>query len=343
MNKETLFPPQSLEENNLTWVYMMILAEKGTSALDMLVADSQEGVPAFFRYLGSIEDDTQVISIDWKSKTQDTKVLQDLMTFLQQRSSVELSTADLNYIHHILAESPLFMAMGATSIVVTKEQASQQGEGITPLEHITRVADWYLSVPLHSEDVRVAQLLPWLHDIGKMAGVHFLQEGAINDPEVRATLKEKYGKNGKHTHPSHSEMGAVITKELLAESDSLGLSDAQEALLLNMIFHHHDFIYYGEEAHGPLESWVATEIAEKLVPTLPENSPELIVRFFALLAQFRYADIGATQQHHRHWAGNHVWFSQLPDVLQKILPETEEVAQQIDTFRAVVAAMPSEI
>lgn len=321
---------------------MQILADKGMAALDMLVADSPQG-EAFFRYIGSIIDGEQAIDIEWSSLKADAATLKKLLVLLASYQKEALAPQEVQQVLSLIAESSLFAAMGSSSIMVTKEQAFQQGEGITPLEHITRVAHGYPEVPLYAEDVRLAQLLPWLHDIGKMAGVHFLPEGAINDTSVRAVLKEKYGNNGKHTHPSHSAIGTVITKKLLDSMKVSPLTSDQENLLLNMIFHHHNFLYYGEEVHGPLESWVKGEIEEKLLSTLPADQPELVVRFFALLAQFRYADIAATQQHHRHWPGNYEWFSELPAVLRRILPENGSVEQQIGILEEVIAALPAEI
>lgn len=335
--------PHSLTQEDLTWILFSILADKGPAALSMLVADGIDGKPAFFRFIGSVEATHQVISLEWESMLKDAEVILELRNFFKDKDTVVLTKTHHDHIRAMIEKSPLFLALGSSSIVVTKEQALQDGQKISPLNHISRVAQGYVHVPLNENDRIVAQLLPWLHDVGKMAGVNFLHEGAVEDPAIREFLKYKYHKNGKHTHPSHAEMGTLIIKKILQHTDSLSLKPEQEILLLSIIFHHHNFIYSGEAVHGPLETWLESEISDMLIPTMPYYSPELVVRFFSLLAQFRYADILATQQHHVHWAGNYEWFLKLPTVLNHLLPSSKEVSKQIGILEAVVSSLPSEI
>lgn len=145
-------------------------------------------------------------------------------------------------------------------------------------------------------------------------------------------------------------MGVVIVKTLLdnlkvnlqGNSDVL-LGFDQEALLLNLIFHHHNFIYAGPEKSGNFEKWLNNEIDEKLIPTMPENRPDLIVRFFCLLFHLRHADISATKEHHKHWPVNYQWFGCVPDFLSKKFDTSEEFDGQIEILRRVIGELPGKI
>lgn len=340
------YPSRPLTETDLTWIIMRILVEKQKAALDMLIAEKQ-GQPAFFKFNCDLENGEQTINLDWESLEQDSETLAYLLKYLRTKSSTKLSDSEIGNITKILSQSPLFQALGSTSIIVSKEQLSQPGNKVTPFDHISRVANNYIELPIYYEDIIVAQILPWLHDIGKMAGVNFLPTDAVYDLDLRSKLREEYKNDGKHTHPSHSLIGTVITKKLLdyikQNNSTQQLTEDQSHLLLNVIMHHHDFIFKGSDKNGSLTNWLKTEIANVLLPTLPENRPDLIVRFFTLLFQFRYADIAATTTHHRHWPGNLELFREVPSILQNILPTTVEVSAQLQILTSVIDLLPKEI
>ncbi len=341
-----IYFPTPLTQPDITWIFMEILLTKQRAALDMLVAERQTGKPAFFHFIGDIIDGKQTIHLDWPSRVQDSQVVSHLLQTIRFHAHGALTASEIDNITRDLHQSPLFRALGSNTILVSQEQASQ-GNYFTPLDHVCRVAKCVPQVPLFKDDLEVAHLLPWLHDIGKMSGVNFLSSNEIENPHLREKLKEAYGSDGKHTHPGHAQMGAAITRRIF---DTLQQSIAPEQtlnrdqlhLLLNVILHHHDFLYSGFKKQGLVDNWLKNEISQILLPTLPPDQPELIVRFFALLFQFRYADIAATRQHHCHWPNNLAWFKETPSIVSTFLPQTPEIECHLEILKQVIEALPQD-
>lgn len=362
---QSRFQELSLYEDP-TWIFMKVLQKKGLPArkgkktderaerpaVDMLVHNGQDiNLRSFFSFVGRVEGDRQFLEIDWPSRHEDARILSDLIVLLS-------GNYDSEAVLELLKQSPLFAALQSSSIIVTKEQVDEEGVPIRPFGHIVRVENnSYFDLPISEDDKIVAYLLPWLHDIGKMAGINFLQDGAIFVENMREKLQEIYGEASKNTHPSHALVGTIILQRLfstIAENANITepnqevgrflQNDSNEmSLLLNVVFHHHHFLYYGEDRHGPAPIWLEKEINNVLIPTLPRSRPDLIVRFFALFFQFRLADIKATPAHQRHWQGNYNWFSQVPRVLKTLLPDTEEVRLHIDILEGVIKDLPTKL
>lgn len=346
MSHETITPYEPLNlSTDYSWIIFQILERKARTAIPLYLTSIDGSREPFFTTHGKIRDNEQFFWVDWNSLDLDAEILQQFIEYIKRSPQEQYSQAEVEAVSDLLRTSPLFSALESSSIIPSAEHCTTSGVPITPFEHIQDVA---LSMPqtpvLQFHDAHVARILPWLHDIGKMAAVAYLPQGASHLAQMQQFMRENFNRKSSHTYPAHAEVGSVILHRLLsntAENAKLPLSDDEICLLLAVVFHHHHFIYRHNTAD--LEEKIVEDIQTRLEPTLPANRPDLIVRFFALLLQFRFADVLSSPAHHKHWPANVEWYSQLPNILkQRILP-TDFDLNWLDYLQDVITALPQEI
>lgn len=342
-------------ESDLTWVFLLCLWSKPRAMIDMCVLDSESGKKPFFSLRGSAEQGKQEITLNWSSLAQDAESLKQLLLLFGNK----LENNDTSAVQ-ILRQSPLFMELLSGAVLVTKDQVDAENISISPFDHSVQVAqvdalDTF--VDTITGDGIVAFLSRWLHDVGKMSGSHFLSHQDLSNlNQLRTVLEQKYGRDGKHTHPNHSYVGVLIVQRLFHEIERNLTQEEKEnqyfkkifcsqdsiPLLLNIIFHHHHFIYNAQK-DGDFEIWFENELKSQLYPTLFDTSANLLVRFFIVLVQLRYADITATQSHHKHWEGNKIWMLQMVELFRRRFVNGQEDVDLIDKLEALLSRLPDKL
>lgn len=329
----SLLEPFDISEEGSEWFNWLMNYVKYFIESDQKFEDIVFGDRAFFGLLKS--GDTQ-LDLEWESLEEDTRVVLELLTYLDETKTSDIfSPQNTLEVMTILRQSKLFNALASSSILVTREHVNGDSNGekepISPFTHsfnVLKSMDFSLASP---GDEKLLLLIAWFHDIGKMAGVGFFSRENVNNRDsARNKIEEGYPCEtpedcqhyhpGSNSYPKHYSIGTAIISKLLInlkqDLDQLPvLNDDDASLLLNVIFHHHNFLYLGSEKSGDVNVWLRDKIEEKLLPTLPPDRPDLIVRFFELFIQLRLADIKATPGHHRHWQRNLEWMRQIPGVI----------------------------
>lgn len=328
-----------------SWIIFQILERKAHTAIPLYLSSIDGSRDPFFTTFGVIKNNEQLFRVEWDSLDLDAAIFLQFLEYCKRVPTAQYSHAEVDAVANLLCSSPLFAALDSTSIIPSAEHCTNAGVPITPLQHIKDVATALPDTPvLHSVDAHVARILPWVHDIGKMAAVAYLPQDASHRPEMQRYMKEAFNRKSSHTYPAHAEVGTVILLELLQKlhkSYSQPFSEDELQLLCAVVFHHHHFIYPHDTPN--LEERLSADIQNHLIPTLPSDRPDLVVRFFALLLQFRYADVLSSPAHHKHWPANVEWYSQLPDILKNNILVNSSKSPWMPYLEDVITSLPREI